>query len=256
MGARLSVLYITKNAGQHFDRSLASVAHIADELLVVDSGSQDNTLMVARNVGARIIERSWPGFAAQRQFAVVSAENPWILMMDADEILTETAAKAIRNTFLIGEPAGVAGYLLERRSFFHGKEICYGDWAHDRVLRLFDRRCGAYGESLVHEVWETHGTVESIPGCALHHYSYANYGELLNKMRRYATLNAQQVHQRGKALHAYMPMTHALAAFWRGYFWRLGFLDGVEGAAIAWTTALGAFMKYAMALELRDHNQR
>ncbi|MFA6180867.1 MAG: glycosyltransferase family 2 protein [Acidithiobacillus sp.] len=256
MCARLSVVYITKNAGQHFDRSLASVANIADELLVVDSGSQDNTLILARNAGARIIERSWLGFAAQRQFAVVSAENSWVLMMDADEILTETAARVIRNTILIREPAGVAGYLLERRSFFHGKEICHGDWAHDQVLRLFDRRCGAYGESVVHEAWETHGTVEHIPGCALHHYSYANYGELLNKMRLYATLNAQQVHQRGKALHAYMPMTHALAAFWRGYFWRLGFLDGVEGAAIAWTTALGAFMKYAMALELRDHSQQ
>ncbi|MHB1736284.1 MAG: glycosyltransferase family 2 protein [Acidithiobacillus sp.] len=256
MGARLSVVYVTKNAGRHFGRSLASVANIADELLVVDSGSQDNTLMVARNAGARIIERSWPGFAAQRQFAVAAAENPWILMMDADEILTDTAAKAIRNAILIREPAGVAGYRLERRSFFHGKEICHGDWAHDQVLRLFDRRCGAYGENLVHEAWETHGTIARIPGCALYHYSYANYGELLDKLRRYATLNAQQVHQRGKALHAYMPMTHALAAFWRGYFWRLGFLDGVEGAAIAWTTALGAFMKYAMALELRDHNQQ
>ncbi|MFA5733212.1 MAG: glycosyltransferase, partial [Acidithiobacillus sp.] len=91
------------------------MANIADELLVVDSGSQDNTLILARNAGARIIERSWLGFAAQRQFAVVSAENSWVLMMDADEILTETAARVIRNTILIREPAGVAGYLLERR---------------------------------------------------------------------------------------------------------------------------------------------
>ena len=89
-------------------------------------------------------------------------------------------------------------------------------------------------------------------GYILDHHSFPSYADMLDKLRRYATLNAQQVHQRGKALHAYMPMTHALAAFGRSYFWRLGFLDGVEGAAIAWTTALGAFMKYAIALELRN----
>ncbi len=250
----LSVVYIAQDAERCLRRSLASVCSLADDLVLIDSGSTDSTREIATERGARVIQRPWPGFAAQRQFAVNTARNDWVLMMDSDEILTKAGATVIARIMETDAEHEVTAYALERRSFFHDKEIRHGDWAHDRVLRLFDRRRGAYGESLVHEVWQTSGRIQKIPGCALHHYSYANYGELLDKMRHYATLNARQLHQRGKTLHAYMPMTHALAAFWRGYFWRLGFLDGVEGAAIAWTTTLGAFMKYAMALELRDHD--
>ena len=217
----LSIVYITRDAGRMLRASLASVVPLGAEIILVDSGSTDDTLTIAMEMGVTIIQRPWSGFGAQRQFAVESAANDWILMLDADEILRDQARSAVVD-----------------------------------VVRLFNRRHGHYRpEDTVHESWYGQGETRHMQGYILDHHSFPSYADMLDKLRCYAALNAQQVQQRGKVLHAYMPMTHALAAFGRGYFWRLGFLDGVEGAAIAWTTALGAFMKYAIALELRDQRQ-
>ncbi|MGC9215900.1 glycosyltransferase family 2 protein [Acidithiobacillus sp.] len=251
----LSVIYITRDAGRLLRASLGSVVPLGAEIFLVDSGSTDDTLTIATEMGVKIIQRHWPGFGAQRQFAVELAANDWILMLDADEILRDQARSAIVDVVRSSDPH--VAYALRRYNYLHGKAIRHGDWGRDYVVRLFNRRYGHYRpEDTVHESWYGQGETRRMQGYILDHYSFPSYADMLDKLRRYAALNAQQVHQRGKVLHAYMPMTHALAAFWRGYFWRLGFLDGVEGAAIAWTTALGAFMKYAMALELRDHSQQ
>ncbi|MBU2832978.1 glycosyltransferase family 2 protein [Acidithiobacillus ferriphilus] len=247
----LSVIYITRDAGCLLRASLDSVVPLGAEIFLVDSGSTDDTLTIATEMGVKIIQRPWPGFGAQRQFAVESAANDWILMLDADEILRDQACAAILDVVRSSDPH--VAYALRRYNYLHGKAIRHGDWSRDYVVRLFNRRYGHYRpEDMVHESWHGQGETRRMPGYILDHHSFPSYADMLDKLRLYATLNAQQVHQRGKVLRGYMPMTHALAAFWRGYFWRLGFLDGVEGAAIAWTTALGAFMKYAIALELRD----
>ena len=247
----LSVIYITRDAGCLLRASLDSVVPLGAEIFLVDSGSTDDTLTIATEMGVKIIQRPWPGFGAQRQFAVESAANDWILMLDADEILRDQACAAILDVVRSSDPH--VAYALRRYNYLHGKAIRHGDWSRDYVVRLFNRRYGYYRpEDTVHESWHGQGETRRMPGYILDHHSFPSYADMLDKLRLYATLNAQQVHQRGKVLRGYMPMTHALAAFWRGYFWRLGFLDGVEGAAIAWTTALGAFMKYAIALELRD----
>lgn len=247
----LSVIYITKDAGCLLRASLDSVVPLGAEIFLVDSGSADDTLTIATEMGVKIIQRPWPGFGAQRQFAVESAANDWILMLDADEVLRDQARAAILDVVRSSDPH--VAYALRRYNYLHGKAIRHGDWSRDYVVRLFNRRYGHYRpEDMVHESWHGQGETRRMPGYILDHHSFPSYADMLDKLRLYATLNAQQVHQRGKVLRGYMPMTHALAAFWRGYFWRLGFLDGVEGAAIAWTTALGAFMKYAIALELRD----
>lgn len=250
----LSVVYITLNAERHLQKSLESVRHIADEIVMVDSGSSDQSIDIAKTFCARIMSLPWQGFSVQRQFAVDSASNDWILMIDADEILTESGVQVISQ--VLKRTIDSAAYSLRRRSMFHGKEIRHGDWAHDDVIRLFDRRQGHYGSSLVHESWHTSGPQRSLSGISLLHYSYNNYEELLNKMRFYAVLNAEQLANTDKKLSEYMPMSHAFAAFWRAYIGRFGILDGVDGAAIASTTALGAFMKYAIALEIRKNRQQ
>jgi (heptosyl)LPS beta-1,4-glucosyltransferase len=245
----LSVVYITLNAERHLNRSLEKVKPIAAEIVMVDCGSIDQTLSIAKAHDVRVISHAWQGFSAQRQLAVDSARHDWILVLDADEILTESGVEAISK--VLSFTSDVASYFLQRRSVFHDRQIYHGDWAHDRVLRLFDRRLGHYGNSLVHEAWHSSAPSDILPDICLLHYSYANYAELLDKMRRYATLNAEQVLQKRQVPRAYMPMTHALWAFFRAYILRLGILDGVDGAAIAWTTALGAFMKYAIAREMQ-----
>ncbi|PKY11945.1 lipopolysaccharide biosynthesis protein [Acidithiobacillus marinus] len=249
----VSVVYITLNAEKYLEKSLDSVKSIAQEVLIVDCGSTDQTLSIAHKFEAKVIYRAWEGFAAQRQFAVDSACCDWVLMLDADEILTEPGVQMIDEA--LSDPADVAAYFLRRLSVFHDKKILHGDWGRDRVLRLFDRRQGKYTDNLVHEAWETCAPIKALPGISMLHYSYKNYAELLDKMRRYAILNAQQLHLKGRIVRAHMPMTHAIAALLRSYFLRLGMLDGVEGAAIAWTIALGAFMKYAIALEMQAQDK-
>ena len=249
----LSVVYITQDAGSILGKSLASVCDIAQEIVVVDSGSLDNTLEVAKSYGAQIFQHSWQGFPAQRQWAVDRATHDWVLMMDSDEVLTKQASTEIKK-LLCRQPI-VTAYKLRRCSYFHGSRIRFGDWRRDEVIRLFDRSMGNYDPTeVVHESWHTRGDVGRISEMALQHYSYTSYRQLMEKMQHYAELNAQKVYARGHPVSALAPMSHALAAFFRGYVLRLGCLDGVDGAAIAWTIAMGAFMKYAIAREIQVKN--
>ncbi|WP_308389386.1 glycosyltransferase family 2 protein [Acidithiobacillus sp. AMEEHan] len=255
MTIKLSLVYVAQDCAAALDRSLRSSVAVADEILVVDGGSRDATTTVAASHGARVLQHPWCGFAAQRQFAVEAAGNDWILMLDADEVLRAQGREAIVELLRTGPDAGA--YFLRRCSYFHGKRIRHGDWAGDRVLRLFDRRHGSYDLSeAVHESWHCVGPTAELGVLALDHYSYETYQQLLQKMQRYAQLSAEKLVARGRPIAAHAPISHGLAAFLRGYVFRLGLLDGVDGAAIAGTNALGAFMKYAMAREMLQAERR
>lgn len=245
----LSVVYVTQDCAVALQRSLQSIDDLADEILVVDGGSRDDTMEVARAAGARVLQHSWAGFAAQRQYAVEQAANDWILMLDSDELLTDCGREEIRQ--VLQQKPEAAAYLLPRYSVFRSRRIRHGDWRHDVVIRLFDRRQGQYDlDELVHEAWRSRGKSAQISCPCLEHHSYVSYAQLLAKAGRYTELNAQKVVARGRSVGPWAPMSHALWAFFRGYVLRLGFLDGVEGGAIAWTTALGAYFKYAIARDL------
>ncbi|WP_414040317.1 glycosyltransferase family 2 protein [Acidithiobacillus sp. M4-SHS-6] len=249
----LSVVYISKNAEKHLRASLESVRAIADEILLVDCGSTDNTVAIAESFAARVLHQEWLGFGGQRQFAVDSARHDWILMLDTDEILRPSAQPLIRSA--IAQEQATAFKLL-RQNYIGHKPVRYSEWRNDWVLRLFDRRRGHYDpQAFVHESWLCADSVQRLPGIALDHYSFASLKEMLPKLQRYAELNAEKVYGRGKTISAWAPMGHGVSAFLRSYFLRLGMLDGVEGAAIAWTTALGAFMKYAIALEMQAQDR-
>ncbi|WP_319803335.1 MULTISPECIES: glycosyltransferase family 2 protein [unclassified Acidithiobacillus] len=244
------MVYLTYNSSRTLRASLQSITGIGQEVLVVDSGSSDDTLEIANSFGARVLNHSWEGFAKQRNWALAQAINDWVLMMDSDEVLTSDGREKIQQ-LLQQEPA-VSAYFLMRYSVFHGRRINFGDWRHDETLRIFDRRRGAYDpDDLVHESWHCEGKTGNLPGYALAHHSYASLVQLMEKTQRYAELNAQLVKSRGHAISSWTPTTHAFWTFFRAYILRLGILDGVDGAAIAWTTALGAFMKYAIAREMQ-----
>ncbi len=244
----LSVVYISKNGEKHLSQSLASVQELADEILLVDCGSTDQTTTIANNFGARVLHQEWLGFGGQRQFAVKSARHDWILMLDTDEILRPDARKLIFST--ISESSATGFYLL-RQNYIGRKPIRYSEWRNDWVLRLFDRREGSYDiQAKVHESWQCSGPTQRLPGVSIDHYPFASLKEMLPKLQRYSELNAEKVYARGRPISAWAPMNHGLSAFLRSYILRLGILDGVDGAAIAWTTALGAFMKYAIAREM------
>ncbi|MFZ5659621.1 MAG: glycosyltransferase family 2 protein [Pseudomonadota bacterium] len=253
MSQRLTVVYITRNAARCLRQSLASAKALAADLVLVDSGSTDETLNIAQDFGARIFQREWPGFGPQKQFAVEQARHDWVLVLDADEVLLPEAVPAIRAA--LAKERLPAGFRLPRRNFFHGKPIRFGDWGRDRVLRLVDRRQGRFSADAVHERWETAGPVADLHA-PLAHYSFENYKAMLAKLDQYSDLNAAKLVARGRRVRPHEPLAHAMAAFFKGYVLRLGFLDGSEGAGIALTTALGSFMKYAKALEMQERNSR
>lgn len=242
----LSIVYITLNAERCLAESLQSAAAIADDIVVVDSGSSDRTSAIVKEHGARFFEQSWLGFGPQKQHAVERAMHDWVLILDADEVLTREAAEAVREALQAERLP--AGFSLARRNFFHGREIRFGDWAGDRVLRLVDRRAGRFSDDEVHEAWLTTGEVRRLKGAILH-YPFQDYGAMLNKLARYSELGARKLGQRDARPSAAAAMTHGLYAFVRCYFFRLGMLDGVDGFGIALITALGSFLKYARARE-------
>lgn len=244
----ISVAIITYNEAHVIKRCVESILAITDDIVLVDSGSTDNTTAIAKNLGARIFVRDWPGFGPQKQFAVDNARHDWVLVLDADEVLLPEGIPLIQAALKWDQLP--AGFILQRRNYFQGKHIRFGDWGRDRVLRLIDRRCGAFSPDLVHERWDTLGPVRELKA-ALTHYSFDNYKAMIAKLDLYSDLNAKKLVASRKDVQRIDPMAHAVAAFLKGYFLRLGFLDGTEGAGIALTTALGSFMKYAKALEMQ-----
>jgi (heptosyl)LPS beta-1,4-glucosyltransferase len=250
---RLSVAYITYNAARCFAESLASIEELTDDIVVVDSGSSDNTCEIAARFGVRLFERDWPGFGPQKQYAIEQSRYDWVLVLDADEVLSTSAIPCIKKA--LAQSNLPAGYLLPRHNLFHGKRIRFGDWGNDKVLRLVDRHQGRFSDDIVHERWLTNGPIKQI-NAPIYHYSFENYKAMLAKLDQYSDLNARKLLERNRIIASYEPLLHAIAAFMKCYVLRAGFLDGGDGAGIALVTALGSFLKYAKAIELQQNNPR
>jgi len=245
--AKLSIVYITLNAEQYLAESLAMSGQLSNDVLIVDSGSQDKTLAIAEQAGVRIIHQTWLGFAAQKQLAIDSAQNDWVLFLDADEIISEAIVYEVPQ--LLNQKNLPSAFSFPRQNFFQGKWIKYGSWWPDPVVRLVNRTQGQMKAVKVHECWQTVGKVYTLQS-KIKHYSYGSYSELLQKADRYSSLAAQEKFAQGLDCSTWSPLGHALAAFIRLFVLKRGFLDGIEGAAIAYTTALASFMKYAKLQEL------
>ena len=168
-----------------------------------------------------------------------------MLFLDADEVLSAEAVQEILYlSTQLSTGSDYAAFSLPRRNWFQGKWIQHGSWWPDRVVRLVNRTLGQMKTVPVHECWQTTGRVAELKS-PLEHYSYANFSELIHKADRYSTLAAEQLFQSGKRVSTWSPLWHSMAAFIRLFILKQGFQDGIEGAAIAYTTALASFMKYA-----------
>jgi len=238
----LSVVVITRDAASELAQCLAS-ASFAAEALVVDSGSGDDTVEVARRSGARVIEREWPGFGKQKQFAVDAAVHDWVLCLDADERVSLPLAASIRDAFARGAPAAVA-FALARRNRFLGRWLAHGEGYPDWTVRLFDRRSARWSDDAVHERVIVEGAVERLGGDLLH-ASAESLDAYIAKQNRYTTLQAAALHARGDRASAVRVALAPLARFVRFYVFKLGFLDGVAGFAHIAIGAFASFLKYA-----------
>ncbi|ELY4374837.1 glycosyltransferase family 2 protein [Cronobacter sakazakii] len=242
MRARLSVVMIAKNAASLLPDCLASVAW-ADEIVVLDSGSSDDTVAVATAAGAKVfIENDWQGYGIQRQRAQQYASGDYILMIDTDERVTPELAQAIRQVLEQPEPQAV--YSIARRNLFLGRFMRHSGWYPDRVTRLYARERYRYNDNQVHESLDAPGArVVTLSGDLLH-LTCRDFASFQRKQLNYATAWAQERHQQGKKVSVPGIFGRTLAAFCKTLILRAGVLDGRQGWLLAVVNAQYTFNKY------------
>jgi glycosyltransferase involved in cell wall biosynthesis len=249
--ATLSVILITKNESANIDACLASVA-FADQWIVVDSQSSDDTAERARRFGAHVVTTTdWPGFGAQKQRALELASGTWVLAIDADERVSPELAASVRAALASpGEGAGApAAYELSRLSCFGGRWIRHGDWYPDRVVRLFRRGRARFSADRVHERVEVDGSVGRLAGDLLHH-TMPSLDDALAKLNRYSSGRAEDKVAQGHRGGLAPALAHGAWAFVRSYLVRRGFLDGAAGFVVAAYIAEGTYWRYLKMEEL------
>jgi glycosyltransferase involved in cell wall biosynthesis len=244
---KVSVTIITLNEAAHIAAAIDSVSW-ADEILVVDSGSSDGTPEIARAKGATVISRAWPGWVDQKNFAACQAAHDWIFSLDADERVPPPLAGEIRE-LLSGDPP-MRGYRVPRVTFHLGKWIRTTDFYPDYQTRLYDRRAARWRGKYVHESVSVDGPVGRFRH-DLEHYSFRDLRDQLDRVNRYTTLAAQQMHETGRRAGLIDLAVHPPAAFLRNYLLRLGILDGTPGLIISIVNAYSVFLKFAKLWELR-----
>jgi len=251
--SRLSACLIVMNEADRIGDCLASL-DFCDEIIVVDSHSTDATRELARVAGARVIERDWAGFGAQKQFAVEQATHDWILALDADERLSSELRQeiiALRETGF----AGADGWSMPRLSYHLGKWIRYGSWYPNRQLRLFDRRCGHWAGGSLHERWELQGSEGRLQGDLLH-IPYRSFDEHLQTLTRYASISAVRMYEDGRRANILDFLVRPPLRFLRGFVFKRGFLLGRRGLTLAWLDARSVWLKYTRLKALaRDRNK-
>jgi len=243
---KLSACIVARDEEDRIGDCIRSVA-FCDEVLVVDSHSRDRTREIAAELGARVVERDWPGFVQQKEFAIRAAAHDWVLIVDADERASATLAREIAGLRERGFP-GCAGWRMPRCTAYLGRWIRHGGWYPDLQLRLFDRRRGRMGGHDPHDHAVVDGTLGRLAG-DLYHESYRDLADHLARMERYTTAMAEGMERRGRTAGALDLVTHAAARFFRYYVLKRGFLDGWRGLLIASLAAHYGLLKYAKLLE-------
>lgn len=244
----LTVTVITRNEAARLADALRSVQW-ADEIVVVDSESDDGTVAVAREFTDRVFVRPWPGYGAQKNYAASMAAHDWILSLDADERVTSPLAEEIRRTLAAGPSC--SGYRIPRVTWHLNRWIRSTDWHPDYQLRLYDRRASHWDLRRVHESMVVAGRVGTLAG-ELEHLPYRAIGEHLETIDRYTTYAAQQMFEDGRRAGLLQVAGHPPLAFIRNYVLKGGFRDGTAGFIVSAMNAYYVFLKFAKLWELRD----
>jgi len=239
----ISATIITFNEQTNIARAIESL-RCCDEVVLVDSGSNDRTMEIAAKLGARVVEAPWRGYAGQKNFAAEQAAHDWVLSIDADEALSEALEGEIWRIKKSGP--GHDAYTMPRMAQYLGRWILHSGWYPDRKVRLYDRRKARWTGEYVHESVQVDGSIGHLQ-CNLLHYTFSSISEHLKSMDRYTTLAAEELVARGRAVRWDDLALDPCWTFLQTYFLRAGFLDGTEGLTIAFMAAFYNFLKYAKA---------
>ena len=243
----LSVIIITKNEASHIGRCLESVSW-ADEIIVLDSGSQDDTVSICRQYTDKVYETDWPGFGVQKQRALDKATGDWVLSIDADEIVTAELRAEIEQAL---QQNKFHGYEIPRLSSYCGRQMRHGGWWPDYVLRLFRRNAGHFSDAVVHEKIIVEGKVGRLISPFLHDTA-VNLEEILRKMNSYSSLGAQMLYEKGVRASISKAVFKGLWTFIRTYWIKAAFLDGYQGLMLSISNAEGTYYKYLKLMELQN----
>lgn len=240
---KITATIITLNEERKIARSIESL-RCCDEIVVVDSGSNDRTVELASNLGARVIESPWHGYATQKNYAADQATNDWILSLDADEALSESLEGEIWTLKKRGPTCDA--YTMPRLAQYMGRWILHSGWYPDRKVRLYHRAKAKWIGDFVHESVAVHGRVGHLDANLLH-YTCDSLSEHLKTMDRYTTLAAEELVFHKQTIYTRNMILDPAWTFLKTYFIQRGFQDGLEGLTIAYMAALYTFLKYAKA---------
>ena len=245
---KITATVITLNEEHNIASALESLSW-ADEIIVVDSESTDRTVEIARGFTDRVFVRPWPGYSAQKNFAAEQATHDWIFSLDADERVSNNLAEEFKRLMAdVQTPA--AGFEMPRLTFYLGRWIKHSGWRPDYKRRLYDRKSARWRGDYVHETLEVDGKVEKLKGDILH-YTVRDASEHHLRMDRYTTMAAEQAHSQGKRSSIARMLVSPALVFVRSYVFKLGFLDGIPGLAIARFAAHYEFLKNLKLWEKR-----
>jgi glycosyltransferase involved in cell wall biosynthesis len=242
----ISVIIMARNEEANIVEAIKSVP-FASQIVVADTGSSDNTIILARNAGAETHSIEFDGYGPSKNLALAFASCDWVLSIDADERVSPELAESIIK--IVDDPNSLNGYSICRLTYFLGKPIRHSGWFPEYVLRFFKRGKGAFSSRLVHEGVKVDGSQGKLSGL-LYHYSYKTLESYIDKLNIYSTLNAQELHKSGKRSNLLDIIFHPPATFIKMYLIKFGFFDGFNGLVLALLSSFHTLIKYIKLREL------
>jgi len=237
---KVSALAITLNEASTIKKLIEGVS-FADEIIIVDSYSTDDTVAIANEYdNVKVIQREFNNFSDQKNFAISKASNDWIVFFDPDEEITKELVQEIKNT--LQNPKSIA-YYVKRRLYFMNKKIKYSGFQTDQVIRLFNKNYCKYNGQFVHETLSVNGKTAMLKACLPHH-TYRSFEEYKQKLNNYNSLQAKMLFNKGKKATFFHLVFRPTYRFWNQYFMRRGILDGWEGFILAYINAHSVFNRY------------
>jgi glycosyltransferase involved in cell wall biosynthesis len=245
---RLTAILIVYNEAHCIERCLRSLTSIADEIVVLDSGSTDDTVAIARSYGASVAVTDWPGFGPQKNRALERARGEWVLSIDADERVTPELATSIRSVIL-AQSVDVNGWYIPFLATWGGEPVRFGDWANKQHLRLFRRTAAHFSNDHIHERVVCQPPFGTLNGRIIHD-TVVSEADAAEKRVQYANLSAQRICASGRG-GLVSAITHSFWTLIRGFILKGGFLDGVIGWKVTCATTRGTWLRYRLAGQLR-----
>ena len=249
---KLSVGLIVNNEERILGKTLDAIKDLADEIIIIDSGSTDSTIEIAKSKGAKVFLEEWKGFGPQKNSVIEKCSGEWILLIDADEVVSFKLKEKIKE---IIEKNENKVYEINRCSVCFGKELKYGGWSNQYATRLWKKGSVKVSDNLVHEEFLTELPKEKIKE-KIYHYTYLTLSDYIARFDRYTTLGAKEYLKRGKKSSFFNIVINPFFKFIRMYIFRLGFLDGLEGLIIAIFSGMYTMTKYFKLRELERTQEK